>query len=342
TSSSCVSITCSLLSIADNVAYAKYSKELDVQSSRVACGNDSMLVSIWQSIDAEHDADNDDTANYQYKADLTSLSNGSYKCAYEVKVGDDWYACDNVNAGWSADNVVKITNTTESSEIKSLAYTREGGVDCVAGATKCETNNLYTCSDAGAWVAEEPACANGCGENPDNPGTYKCLDAAVDPEWVTIVDGPMTNGDANILELVEGSLTFGTKSVLADKGYYNTCHWTGITDFSNAYMKYDFSDANIDALDGKTKIGFSGSFAAQSSTKLDKAKVAFYNNSGMIGEPCEVSLNDQTQVFIDKDSCNVSIPESTDGLQIRIIGYPKVGATDKACLRTYPFSISAM
>ena len=128
-SNTCAPITCSLVSIAADVAYAKFSTDFNFESSRIACGEEGTLVSGWKATEATHDAENDDAHNYQYKADLTllELDNGSYKCAYEVKVGDNWYACDAVSEGWSVDNVVKIDDTTADSVIKSMSYERSGG-----------------------------------------------------------------------------------------------------------------------------------------------------------------------------------------------------------------------
>ena len=175
------------------VAYIKESQSS--LETRFACGNDETQVLAWNASDATNpvivkgdDGVVHDGANHKYYATLDNLPGGDYKCIFEVKVENDWYACSAKASDWMVDyTAMKLTNETLGSDLTQYKeYTSSNTTECVAGATKCVTNNLYTCSDAGAWVAEDPACANGCGEDPDNPGTHKCLDAAVDPTPFTL------------------------------------------------------------------------------------------------------------------------------------------------------------
>ena len=211
--------------------------------------------------------------------------------------------------------------------------------ECSIGQTKCgeggDADKLYTCTDELTW-SETPTDCTTDGKICKTTGANTAACAG----WETIVESSETCSEfKQTLTLVKGNVNLATNQCSSD-GYFNTCHWNHVISFDDTYYKYVFSDSDLEKMSDKTQLSVSAAFAAQSSTNLTHAKIALYNNNGIIGNACEVGLNNRTIVSIDKDDCQFSI-DNTDGLNLRIIGYVNKDATSNACLRIYPFNVYA-
>lgn len=176
----CNTIYCSIVGLADDVVYGKYSASTAplISESRFACGDDGTQISAWNLIDGEAIEDNgtDSEGNIEKKASLLSLVNGEYKCVYEVKISDDWYVCD-TPANWTGS--VLTDSLMNSAIMTAKDYERSGGNNCTEGSSKCGTGAdegyVMNCAydeehSIWDWKKADEVCANGCAVNSDNLG----------------------------------------------------------------------------------------------------------------------------------------------------------------------------